>query len=298
VIDDSLPDLSSLRTFARIADEGSLAAAGRSVGLSASAIGKTLTRLEARLGVRLFHRSTRSLTLTEEGTAVLARARRIAAELEGLQGELSGRASLPSGRLRLSLPLVGEPFLGMLASFSMAYPAIDLDIDFSDRQVDLIGEGFDAAIRSGTVRDARLMATALGSFRMELAASPAYLDAWGTPEHVTALAGHRCIGFRFAHDGRLGSWPLDGETKLELRYVIVSNDLEARVAFAVAGAGVALLPSFALVEPLQTGRLVRILPNVGTTVPLTLIWPSSHHLTPKMQAFSNFIAERARRLLA
>ncbi len=296
--DGELPDLASFRTLARIADEGSLAAAGRIVGLSASAIGKTLTRLEARLGVRLFHRSTRSLALTGEGAAVLARARRILAEAEALQEELSGRTATPSGRLRLSIPLVGEPFLELLASFSMAYPAIDLDLDFSDRQVDLIGEGFDAAIRSGTVRDARLMATALGSFRMEMAASPAYLTASGTPEHVGALTAHRCIGFRFAHDGRLGSWPLDGEGDPKLRYAIISNDLKARVAFAVAGAGIALLPSFALADHLQTGRLVRVLPSVSATVPLTLIWPSSHHSALKMRVFSHYVTERLRLLLA
>ena len=298
MLDDELPDLASLRTLARIADEGSLAAAGRTVGLSASAVGKTLARLEARLGTRLFHRSTRSLALTEEGTLVLARARRILAEAEALRGDLSDRTTMPFGRLRLSLPLVGAPFLGLLADFSKDHASVELDIDFSDRQVDLVGEGFDAAIRSGAVRDARFMATALGSFRMVLAASPAYLAAQGTPARIVQLADHRCIGFRFAHDGRLGSWPLARQDDTVLTYAVVCNNLEARVAFAVAGVGIALLPDFALGEHLRAGRLVRVLDAVGEAVPLTLIWPSSHHLSPKMRVFSQYVVKRLRPLLA
>lgn len=293
---DALSDLASLRTLIRIADEGSLAAAGRTMGLSASAIGKTLTRLEARLGVRIFHRSTRRLMATEEGNMVLATTRRIVAEAQALQQELSGRTAVPSGRLRVSLPLVGEPFLGVLGAFALAYPAIDLDLDFSDRQVDLIGEGFDAAIRSGIARDTRLMSTSLGSFRMELAASPAYLDAWGTPADIPALAHHRCIGFRFPHDGRLGAWPL-GDEDLSLRYAILSNDLQARVAFAVAGTGIALLPSFATGALFASGALVRVLPEVITTVPVTLLRPSGQHLSPRAKVFSRHMTEHLRPLL-
>jgi len=292
--DDDLPDIDSLRTLTRIADQGSLAGAARVVGLSPSAIGKTLTRLEARLGARLFHRSTRSLSVTEEGTAVLSRARRIVAEAEALRLELSGRHAVPSGRLRLSLPLVGDPFLKVLASFSLAYPGIDLDLDFSDRQADIIGDGFDAAIRSGTTRDARLMTTALGSFRMELAASPAYLAAAGMPQDVAALAGHRCVGFRFPHDGRLGAWPLGEDGDADLRYAILCNNLEARVAFAVANAGIALLPSFATTELLASGALVRVLPDAVTNVPLALVWPSSQHLPPKLRAFSQYVLKHLR----
>ena len=291
---DHLPDLESLRTFVRIADEGSIAAAARSAGLTPSAIGKTLSRMETRLGVRLFRRNTRNLSLTEEGVGVLFRARRIITEADALREGVSNRRSTPSGRLRLSLSVVGEPFLSLLAAFSRAYPMIEVDIDFSDRQVDLIGEGFDAAIRSGIIRDSRLMTKVLGSFRMELAASPQYLAEYGRIETVGDVASHRRIGFRFARDGRLALWPFIEAAGTPPTYAVISNNLEARVAFTLQGVGIGLLPSFAIEEHLRTGRLLRVLDDVAETVPLALLWPSNNHQTAKMRAFSDFIVDGLR----
>lgn len=295
--DDGLLDLPSLRLVVQIADEGSLVGAGRAFGISASAVGKTLARLEARLGMRLFHRNTRSLTPTEEGSMVLMHARHIVAEAEALREGLSGRMSAPQGRLRLSLPLVGEPFVGVLAAFSRAFPEIELDLDFSDRQVDVIAEGYDAAIRSGEVGDTRLTATSLGSFRMKLSASPAYLADQGTPKTVQDLLGHRCIRFRFAHNGKIGDWPLDRAIDRRLKSALVSNDLKARVAMTVAGAGIALLPSFAVAGHLRDGSLIPVLPEVGDTVLLTMLRPPSRQLTPKIRALSTYLAQKLRPLL-
>lgn len=292
--EDELPDIASLRVAVQIADAGSLAGAGRRSGVSASAVGKVLARLEVRLGARLFHRNTRSLTPTEDGAAMLLRARRILAEAEALREELASRDEAPRGRLRLSLPIVGEPFLGVLAAFTQRYPGIELDIEFSDRRVDVITEGFDAAVRSGGLADSSLMATALGSFSMVLAASPAYLASYGAPVRPAELRDHRCIGYRLVHSGRIGAWPLGEWNAAPLSYTVVCNDLQARVAFAVAGSGIAPLPDFAIADHLRGGRLIRVLPKYSDVVPVTLIWPSSRGHSPKMRAFSEHMADELR----
>ncbi len=235
--EDRIPDLASLLTLTRIADGGSLVAAGRAVGISSSAVGKTLARL------------------------------------------------------------AGEPFLGVVAQFARSFPAIELDIDFSDRQVDLVAEGFDAAIRSGRVRDTCLMAKVLSSFRMELAASPDYLAMHGTPERIEDLADHRCIHFRFSHNGRLGAWPPGEREAPAFRPAVTCNNLEARLAFAIAGLGIAFLPDFATGSALREGRLVRVIEAVRETVPLTLLWPSSHHLSSKTRVFVDYMACELRRLM-
>ncbi len=289
---DSSPDLASLRLVVHVADTGSLVAAGRELGISASAVGKALARLEEKLDARLFHRSTRSLAPSEEGVMVLGRARAILAETAALRDDLAERRRAPRGRIRLSLPLVAEPFLGALAAFLKTYDDVQLDLDFSDHQVDVVADGYDAAIRSGAVRDTRLIATRLGRFRMQLAAAPSYLEAHGTPRTEEELLKHRCVLFRYAFDGRLGDWPIHPDLNRQLRPTVVSNNLEARVAITAAGVGVGLLPDFAIRRHVRDGSLVPILPEVGQSVDLTMIRPSHRHEPPKMKALAKFMRER------
>lgn len=147
---------SAINVFVQVAETRSFAAAGRLLGISASAVGKRVSALEEQLGVRLFHRSTRSVALTAEGGLFLERSRRILGEIEAAQAELSQVNLSPRGRLKVSLPLVAEPFLSVMAQFKQAYPDVDLDLEFTDRRVDVIDEGFDAVIRSGDAPDSRL----------------------------------------------------------------------------------------------------------------------------------------------
>ena len=152
-----MDSLSGFAVFVQVAETRSFVAAGRLLGVSASAVGKSVARLEERLGVRLFHRSTRSVTLTAEGILFLERSRRILAEIEAAERELSQATVAPRGRLRISLPLVSSLVLPVLGEFMQAYPDIELDLDFSDRLVDVIEEGFDAVVRSGEPADLSLI---------------------------------------------------------------------------------------------------------------------------------------------
>ena len=166
-----MDNLAGFTAFVQAAEMRSFVAAGRVLGVSASAVGKSIARLEERLGVRLFHRSTRSIALTSEGTVFLERCRRILGEIEAAELELSNSKSAPQGRLRVSLPLVGCLLNPVLAAFARAYPLVELDLDFSDRRVDVIEEGYDAVVRAGESADSRLMSRQLGQFQLQLVAS-------------------------------------------------------------------------------------------------------------------------------
>src|SRR5690349_16069815 len=174
--------LGSLNAFVQAADARSFTAAGRQLAVSSSAIGKAIARLEERLGARLFHRSTRTITLTPEGAMFLERCRRILGEIEAAETELAQSYGAPRGRLRISLPIINVLMMPALNAFMRAYPEVQLDLDFSDQLVDVIDGGFDAVIRAGEVTDSRLMSRVLGEFRLKLVASPDYLARKGIPK--------------------------------------------------------------------------------------------------------------------
>jgi DNA-binding transcriptional LysR family regulator len=200
--------LGSLNAFVQAAEARSFTVAGRKLGVSSSAIGKAVARMEERLGVRLFHRSTCSIALTAEGALFLERCRRIFSEIEAAELELSQTQKAPRGTLRVSLPLVGMLMMPTLVAFMRAYPEIALDLDFSDRVVDVIEEGFDAVVRFADVGDTRLMSRALGTYRRRLVAAPAYLTAKGVPLNPGDLKAHACLHHKFPTSGKLEQWPL------------------------------------------------------------------------------------------
>ena len=204
-----MDNLGSMKAFVQVAEARSFTVAGRQLGLSSSAIGKAVVRMEERLGVRLFHRSTRSITLTAEGALFLERCRRIFSEIEAAELELSQTQEAPRGTLRVGLPLAGMLMMPTLVAFMRAYPEIVLDLDFSDRVVDVIEEGFDAVMRFAEAGDSRLMSRALGTYRRPLVAAPAYLAAKGVPRTRTTsrLMPVCTTSFRPAEslsDGRCG----------------------------------------------------------------------------------------------
>jgi DNA-binding transcriptional LysR family regulator len=291
-------DSFALNVFVQAADTRSFVATGRVLGISASGIGKSVTRLEESLGVRLFHRSTRSVTLTAEGEMFLARAKRILAELDAAQAELSEATVVPKGRLRVGLPMIGEPFLPVLADFRRHYPDIELDLEFDNRKVDVIEDGYDAVVRSGEIEDSRLTSRALGRFRMMLVATPSYLERRGTPQHPRDLAGHDCIQFRMPNTGKLQVWQLrpDGdapELELQLSAAITCNTNEARLCFALEGLGIAYVSEFTVREALADGRLVTVLDSYTSEQnTFQLLWPSGRHVTPKLRVFIDFVSER------
>lgn len=291
-----MESISAINVFVQVAETRSFVAAGRLLGVSASAIGKRVSALEDQLGVRLFHRSTRSVALTAEGALFLKRSRRILAEVEAAQAELSQVNQSPRGRLRVSLPLVAEPFLSVIAQFKQTYPDVDLDLEFTDRQVDVIEEGFDAVIRSADTPDSRLTTRRLGSFRMLLVGSPGYLATRGIPQTISDLAQHACIQFRFPNTGKLQVWPLyqdAAEAEFQLPASIVCNNLETRIFFALSGLGIAYLPDFAIAPYLADGRLIQVLTSCSEPgAAFRIMWPSGKHFSAKMRAFIDFLAER------
>ncbi|KAB8038580.1 LysR family transcriptional regulator [Janthinobacterium aquaticum] len=291
-----MESLNGFIVFVQVAETRSFVAAGRLLGVSASAVGKSMARLEARLGVRLFHRSTRSMTLTAEGTQFLERSRRILAEIEAAELELSQATAAPRGRLRVSLPLVSSLVLPVLGEFMRQYPEIELDLDFSDRMVDVIEEGFDAVVRTGTPTDSRLSARQLGQFQMMLVASPAYLAQHGFPQHPADLAQHSCLHYRYPHTGKLETWPLQavpGEAEWQLPTSMICNNIETRVCFALQGLGIACLPDFAIRDAIADGHLFPVLGEyVQRTGTFHVLWPSGRQASPKIRAFVDFLGER------
>lgn len=293
-----MESLGGFVVFVQVAETRSFVAAGRALGLSASAVGKRIARLEARLNVRLFHRSTRSITLTAEGTRFLERCRRVLAEIDAAEQEMTHSAEAPRGRLRVSLPSIGALLLPVLADFMAAYPEIELDIDFSDRLVDVVDEGFDAVLRTGRPSDSRLSSRLLGHFRQHLVASPDYLERHGTPRTPADLARHRCLHYRFPSSGKLEIWPLRtprSHTPPEVPVSMVSNNAETRLCFALRGLGIACLPEFFVHDGLRDGTLRAVLDeHVASRTPLYVLWPSGRHPTPKLRAFVDYMAQHLR----
>ncbi|GKW11975.1 transcriptional regulator [Pectobacterium carotovorum subsp. carotovorum] len=291
-----MDSLNGFVVFVQVAETRSFVAAGRLLGVSASAVGKSIARLEEKLGVRLFHRSTRSITLTAEGSLFLARSRRILAEIEAAERELSQGKAVPRGRLRVSLPLVSPLMLPILGDFMRDYPEIELDLDFSDRMVDVIEEGFDAVVRTGEPVDSRLTARKLGIFRFLLVAAPDYLAQHGTPQQPVDLLQHTCLHYRFPSSGKLEPWALrldPDEPELPLPTSMICNNIETRLCFALQGLGIAYLPDFSIREPLAKGLLQPILSNyVERSGVFHVLWPASKHPSPKVRALVDFLCAR------
>lgn len=287
--------VNALLAFVQAVDQGSFVAASQQLGISASAVGKSIARLETRIGVRLINRSTRSLTLTLEGTRFLDRCRRILAEIDAAEQELSLASAIPAGRLRVSLPMMGEPFVSVLAGFQRLHPGIDLDVLFTDRKIDLIEEGFDVVLRTGPIEDSGLILRCLGTFRMVLVASPDYLRERGSPENPVDLAHHRTIAMRFADSGRLQPWQLlvDGRlTQIDPPNPTICSSIEGRLAFAVGGVGIAYLPDFCVRNQLADGRLMLILDeHAAFRNTVHMLWSSSRHMAPRLRAFIDFVAQ-------
>ena len=288
-----MDNLASMSVFVRAADARSFTDAGAQLGVSPSAIGKTIARLEERLGVRLFHRSTRSITLTPEGVMYLESCRRIFFEIDIAEQELALTKGAPLGLLRVSLPMVGMLLTPVISRFLATYPQITLDLDFSDKLVNVIEDGFDVVVRTGESIDSRLTARILGTFSLQLVASPAYLKKAGTPTQPTDLLRHACLHHKFPTVGKLEHWPLksvDDSTELHLPVAAVASTIEPLITMAESGLGIACVPDFAVRGQLADGALIQVLSRFTEhTGRFRALWPSSRYLSPKVRAFVDFM---------
>ncbi|KAA0077004.1 LysR family transcriptional regulator [Tardiphaga sp. P9-11] len=289
-----MDSLSALSAFVRAAEARSFTIAGRQLGLSSSAIGKTISRLEDRLGVRLFHRSTRTISLTQEGTTFLEACRRIFAEIENVEKEFAQSTGVPKGRMRVSLPLVGMLMMPTVARFLKAYPGVELDMEFTDHLVDVIDGGYDVVVRSGQSTDSRLMSRHLGRYELQIVGSPAYLKNAGTPRVPQDLLSHSCLHHRYPTSGKLQAWPFkaDAAKDLVLPYSAMATTIEALVSMAENDVGLACVPDFAVRSQIKAGALVTVLKDSTEHEGVfRALWPTSRHLAPRVRVFVDFLAE-------
>src|SRR5271168_285235 len=289
-----MDSLSGLNAFIRAAEVRSFTIAGRQLRVSPSAIGKAISRLEERHGVRLFHRSTRSVSLTKEGHLFLESCRRIMSEIAIVEQEFTQAKGAPAGRLHVSLPSLGGQAAVSLSKFKREYPDIELEVDIGDRPVDVINAGFDVVVRAGDMEDSRLMTRRIASYRLELVASPCYLDRTGRPHQAGDLVDHTCLYLKDTASGRIQHWPLSDSRFADKVFPVgaIANSTETLVAFAALGMGVACVPDFAIKQQLANGTLHRILEGcVSYEGSLKAIWPSSRYLSPKLRAFIDFMAK-------
>ena len=297
-----MTELSSyLDAFIAAADEGSFSAAARRLGLTPAAVSKSVAQLEARLGVRLFQRSTRSLALTTDGERLHAQVRLPWSEIGDALTDLRQGAGKPAGTLRVSLAYtVGrEYFVPMMAEFVRRYPDVVPDLHFDNRQVDLVAEGFDVAIGGGIELTDALVARELARLRIVLVASPAYLAAAPVPAHPSELARHRGLLRRSLGSGRLVPWSLKNEAGEELvagvRPVMVLDDPEAIARAAADGMGIAMLPMPHALPMLERGELVRVLPDWhADALPLSIYYTSRKLMPAKVRVFVNHVVEEFR----
>jgi DNA-binding transcriptional LysR family regulator len=289
-------EITGLPVFVQVAEMQSFVAAGRTLGISASAVGKSIARLEERLGVRLFHRSTRSMRLTQEGLIFLDRCRRILNELKSAELELLGAIELPRGRLRVSLPLASGLLLPLICDFMEQYSDVELDLNFTNRNVDLIEEGFDLAIRVGALDDSRLMARRCTAFRLILVASPEYIARRGRPNKASDLSNHDCLHFRFVRSGTVFKWPISavpGAPDIRLPTRLTTNENMMLIQAAKRGLGIACVPDFTVREALASGTLCTFLEReVSQEIVWWAVWPASPHTSPKLSVFVDFLSQR------
>lgn len=288
-----MDSFSSMRVFVHAANARNFTQAGNQLGISSSAIGKSIARLERGLGVRLFHRNTRHVTLTEEGWLYLESCRRIFSEVTTAQHELSKTRLTPRGTLRASLPAAGAHLMPAVGGFLVTHPEIQLDLDFSDRMVNVIDDGFDVLVRTGEIEDSRLTARTVGTFSYRLVASPLYLNKAGTPAHPDELLSHACLHLRSPTTGRIEQWPLtDAGQSLELSLPLtaVSGSIESLVHLAEGGSGITCAPDFVLERHISSGSLVPILEKyVDRTDRFSALWPSSRYVSPKVRIFIDYL---------
>ncbi|MEI5998279.1 LysR family transcriptional regulator [Paraburkholderia bengalensis] len=280
-----------IQIFVKVCETMSFAQAGQRLGLSASAVGKSISRLESRLGVRLFHRSTRAIHLTSEGAQYIEHCQRAIREIEEGGRRLSEKSQAPRGRLRVSLPLVCGPFQSTLMRFVKDYPELELELDFSDRLVDIIEEGFDAVVRTGQLTDSRLVSRNLGKCRLLLAGAPEYFSANGFPVSIEELETHSCLRFKSSTTGKLQPWPLPETPHVNLRTRLTCSNIEMLHYAALGGAGIACLPDFLIGDSLRHGLLKTVLESeTRNAIDFHLVWPASNWCPPKLRVFIEFMA--------
>lgn len=289
-----------LRAFVAVAEHGSFARAAAHLRLSPSSLSAIIRSLEERLGVRLLNRTTRSVGLSQAGSALLDRLRPALAELDAAVTEAASQDGAPSGTLRVNATRIAaiHHLAPLVASFIDAYPNVSLDLVVDDRLVDIVADGFDAGIRLGEKLERDMIAVRLsGDLEMMVVAALAYLDRVGTPRSPRDLTAHRCLNFRWPTDGSLYRWEFErGSEILEISVdgPLTSSEPEVLIRVALDGAGIAYLFANQVEEHIAAGRLVRLLPDWTPAFPgFFIYYPSRRQLRPPLRAFLDHVSRPA-----
>jgi DNA-binding transcriptional LysR family regulator len=288
--------LDDMIAFIRVVESRSFTAAAERLGLSKSVVSRRLTELENRLGTRLLNRTTRSLSLTPAGQTFFERARAILADVEEAEQAVAELGRDPRGLLRVNAPMsFGILHLApAVADFMARFPNVELDLDLTDRFVDLVEEGWDIAVRIGRLRDSSLIARKLAPSRLVTVASPAYLERRGRPERPEELTRHECLLYTTLSNPSVWHFRADGDLRsVRVQGRMRVNNGDTILEAVRAGLGLAVLPTFMLSDDLRSGRLVTVLDAFeATDFAIYAVWPHHRHLSPKVRAFVDFLAER------
>lgn len=298
---DRIPDIVA---FVQVTDARSFTTAAEQLGLSRSAVGKSIVRLEDQLGVRLLHRTTRSVSATDEGQLFYDRCIRILADLRETELAMVSRSEQPRGIFRIDLPVSFGRLhvLPLLYQFISTWPELAVNVTFNDRYVDLIEEGIDLAVRIGGEEDSRLVARTLAPHHLITCATPEYLAAHGHPKTPADLAGHSCLAFN--HAGRPTEWRFrtvpEGDKSdvsnevqsLSVRGRFCANNAEAVRDAALSGYGIGQLATFLVGDDIRAGRLRSVLqPYAIAGSPIRVVYPSGRYLSPKVRHFIDLLVD-------
>ena len=281
--------LQQFLAFAQTARRGSFAAAARDLAVSPSTLAKSVARLETTLGVKLFHRTTRQVSLTADGERLFHRCERVLAEFEDLRADAAGTRAAPSGTLRVDLPIYyGRRYvMPLLARLQRAHPALTLEVRLQDGYGDLVRDSIDLAVRMGELRDSSLVARRIDWQHIVMVASPAYVKAHGTPHRLEDLAGHRAVAFRIPSTGRSRPWQLrQGRRNVEMHptHSVQLSDTETLGNAALLGMGIAQLPDYIVQDEVARGKLVLLLPeHQPAPMPISAVVPSGRLVPPRVR---------------
>ncbi|MAT93790.1 MAG: LysR family transcriptional regulator [Halioglobus sp.] len=289
--------LSDIAVFVRVIDSGSFTAAAERLNLSKSVVSKYVTRLESELGARLLNRTTRRLSLTEAGQVFYDRARKGLQDIEEAHQEVSRLQDEPRGTLRINAPMsFGVMHIApALHEFAEQYPELSIDVNFDDRKVDVIEEGFDISVRISNLPDSSLVAKRLAPCKHAVVAAPLYLERHGTPKSPEDLLAHNLISYRYQESAQ--EWHFqhkNGQThSVKVSGAVTMNNSLAIRSALLEGLGITRTPTFVVGKDIQEGRLIQILPDFATLeVTIFLVYPHRNYLSPKVRAFCEFFADR------
>ena len=282
-------ELELMGLFATVVEQGSFTGAAEVLGMPKSSVSQKISRLESQLGVRLLQRTTRRLSLTPQGELYVEHCQGLLALARSANLAMARLRSAPAGRVRITAPeATGTLLLGkILAEFRALYPEVVLELTLSDEQLDLVGEGYDLALRAAPLKDSSLICRRIGQVPRHLVAAPDYLARHGEPQQLSELGRHACL----VHSA-LPTWPLQ-EGGWRPRGACISNSLLALRELSLNGGGIALLPDHVCQGDLIKGMLQKVLPNHPIPPnPFYLIYPSREHLAPALRSLMDFVADR------